>query len=95
VDVMPLLLDANQADIRDQLEAQADLVSAQNAVTGAMVNYHVARWNLLKNLGIIRVEAGQFWLKNQPIPGVAAPVLPGAGAQLPNVVTPGQVFGEQ
>jgi outer membrane protein TolC len=95
VNVMPLLLDANQADIRDQLEAQADLVSAQNAVTGAMVSYHVARWNLLKNLGVIRVEAGQFWLKNQPIPGVPAPVNLGVGAQLPNVVTPGQVFGEQ
>jgi hypothetical protein len=89
------LLDANQADIRDQLEAQADLVSAQNAVTGAMVNYHVARWNLLKNLGVMRVEAGQFWLGNQPILGVAAPVIPGAAAQLPNVITPGQVFGEQ
>ena len=95
VTVMPLLLDANQADIRDQLEAQADLVSAQNAVTSAMVNYHVARWKLLKNLGIMRVEAGQFWLKNQPIPGVPAPVNPSIGAQLPNVVTPGQVFGEQ
>jgi hypothetical protein len=49
----------------------------------------------LKNLGVIRVEAGQFWLKNQPIPGVPAPVNLGVGAQLPNVVTPGQVFGEQ
>ncbi len=95
VNVMPLLLDANQADIRDQLEAQADLVSAQNAVTGAMVNYHIARWNLLKNLGIMRVETGQFWLKNQPIPGGVAPVNPLGGAQLPNLITPGQVFGEQ
>lgn len=95
VTVMPLLLDANQADIRDQLEAQADLVSAQNAVTSAMVNYHVARWELLKDLGIMRVETGQFWLKNQPIPGVPAPVNPGVGVQLPNVVTPGQVFGKQ
>ena len=95
VNVMPLLLDANQADIRDQLEAQADLVSAQNAVTGAMVNYHVARWNLLKDLGVMRVETGQFWLGNQPLLGVAAPVIPSAAAQLPNVVTPGQVFGEQ
>ena len=95
VTVMPLLLDANQADIRDQLEAQGDLVSAQNAVTSAMVNYHVARWKLLKNLGIMRVGTGQFWLKTQPIPGVPAPVNPDVGAQLPNVVTPGQVFGEQ
>ncbi|MBT6450528.1 MAG: TolC family protein [Verrucomicrobiales bacterium] len=95
VNVMPLLLDANQADIRDQLEAQADLVSAQNAVTGAMVNYHVARWNLLKDLGVMRVETGQFWLGNQPLLGVAAPVIPSAAGQLPNVVTPGQVFGEQ
>jgi hypothetical protein len=64
-------------------------------VTDAMVDYHIARWNLLKNLGVMRVEAGQFWLKNQPIPGVPAPANPGDGAQLPNVVTPGQVFGEQ
>jgi len=84
VNVMPLLLDANQADIRDQLEAQADLVSAQNAVTGAMVNYHVARWNLLKNLGVMRVETGQFWLKNQPISGMPAPVNTGAAAQAQN-----------
>ena len=95
VTVMPLLLDANQADIRDQLEAQGDLVSAQNAVTSAMVNYHVARWKLLKNLGIMRVETEQFWLRSQPIPGVPSPVNPDVGAQLPNVVTPGQVFGEQ
>jgi len=95
VNVMPLLLDANQADIRDQLEAQADLVSAQNAVTGAMVNYHVARWNLLKDLGVMRVETVQFWLGNQPLLGVVAPVIPNAAGQLPNVVTPGQVFGEQ
>ncbi|MBC8326318.1 MAG: TolC family protein [Verrucomicrobia subdivision 3 bacterium] len=94
VNVMPLLLDANQADIRDQLEAQADLVSAQNAVTGAMVNYHVARWNLLKNLGIMRVGTGQFWLKNQPLPGVSAAINTGAAAQLPSVVTPKEVFGE-
>jgi outer membrane protein TolC len=94
VTVMPLLLDANQADIRDQLEAQADLVSAQNAVTGAIVNYHVARWNLLKNLGVMRVEAGQFWLEKQPVPGVP-PANPGGAAQLPDVVTPEEVFGER
>lgn len=95
VEVMPLLLQNGSADIRDQLEAQADLVSAQNDVTSAIVNYHVARWNLLKNLGILSVDDGEFWLRPQAIPGVAQPPLPGAPAALPAVITPSQVFGEE
>lgn len=95
VEVMPLLLQNGSADIRDQLEAQADFVSAQNDVTSAIVNYHVARWNLLKDLGILNVNDAEFWLRPQVIPGVAPPVLPGAPAALPAVITPSQVFGEE
>lgn len=94
VEVMPLLLQNGAADIRDQLEAQADLVEAQNDVTSAIVNYHVARWNLLKNLGVMSVEGEQFWLKKQEVSG-ENPTQGGEEPEgLPQVVTPSQVFGE-
>ena len=93
VEVMPLLLQNDDADIRDQLEAQADLVEAQNDVTSAVVDYHVARWNLLKNLGALSVEGEQFWLKNQSVSGSSTAYNPEAAEILPEVITPEQVFG--
>ena len=93
VEVMPLLLQNDDADIRDQLEAQADLVEAQNDVTSAIVDYHVARWNLLKNLGALSVEGEQFWLKNQSVSGSSTAVNPKTAEILPEVITPEQVFG--
>ena len=93
VEVMPLLLQNDDADIRDQLEAQADLVEAQNDVTSAVVDYHVARWNLLKNLGALSVEGEQFWLKNQSVSGSSSADNPEAAEILPEVITPEQVFG--
>ena len=93
VEVMPLLLQNDDADIRDQLEAQADLVEAQNDVTSAIVDYHVARWNLLKNLGTLSVEGEQFWLKNQSVSGSSTAVNPETAEILPEVITPEQVFG--
>ena len=93
VEVMPLLLQNDDADIRDQLEAQADLVEAQNDVTSAVVDYHVARWNLLKNLGVLSVEGEQFWLKNQSVSGSSTADNPEAAEILPEVITPEQVFG--
>ena len=93
VEVMPLLLQNDDADIRDQLEAQADLVEAQNDVTSAVVDYHVARWNLLKNLGALSVEGEQFWLKNQSVSGSSTADNPEAAEILPEVLTPEQVFG--
>ncbi|MBR67045.1 MAG: hypothetical protein CMO67_02880 [Verrucomicrobiales bacterium] len=93
VEVMPLLLQNDDADIRDQLEAQADLVEAQNDVTSAIVDYHVARWNLLKNLGVLRVEGEQFWLKNQSVSGFSSASNTGNEEILPKVITPEQVFG--
>ena len=94
VEVMPLLLQNGAADIRDQLEAQADLVEAQNDVTSSIVNYHVARWNLLKNLGVMSVEGEQFWLKKQGVSGENITQGAGEPEVLPRVVTPSQVFGE-
>jgi outer membrane protein TolC len=92
VDIMPIQVELDPStDIRDVLEAQADLVRAQNAVTEAMVDYHVTRLNLLKDLGTLNVESPQFWLKGQSVPGFRPTAED--GAELPEVVPPEQVFG--
>ena len=92
VDIMPIQVELDPStDIRDVLEAQADLVRAQNAVTEAMVDYHVTRLNLLKDLGTLNVESSQFWLREQTIPGFRATAE--IGAELPEVVPPEKVFG--
>lgn len=87
VQVMPLLLQAGQANIRDQLDAEADLLSAENAVTKAVVDFHIARLTFLKNLGTLNVEADGFWLPDQPVPGGEVP-----DNTLPDVPPPQQVF---
>jgi len=70
------------------------LVEAQNDVTSALVNYHVARWNLLKNLGVMSVKGERFWLKKQGLSGDTSTNNPEETRNLPEVVPPGQVFGE-
>ena len=68
-------------------------MEAQNDVTSAIVDYHVARWNLLKNLGALSVEGEQFWLKNHSVSGSSTAVNPENAEILPEVITPEQVFG--
>lgn len=51
-----MLLAAGRAETRDLLEAQAALVEAQNALTGAMVQYHIARLELLRAMDVLQVE---------------------------------------
>ncbi len=93
VEVMPIQVELDPTtDIRDVLEAQADLVRVQNAVTEAMVDYHVTRLNLLKELGTLNVEGTQFWLRPQRLPGEGKGPVNGGGAALPEVVPPDQIF---
>lgn len=93
VEVMPIQVELDPTtDIRNVLEAQADLVRVQNAVTEAMVDYHVTRLNLLKELGTLNVEGFQFWLRPQPLPGADKVPVNGAGGALPEVVPPDQIF---
>ena len=67
---------------------------SSSAVTSALVNYHVARWNLLKNLGVMSVEGERFWLKKQGLSGDTSTNNPKETGNLPEVVTPRQIFGE-
>ncbi|MBL7141170.1 MAG: TolC family protein [Planctomycetes bacterium] len=56
-----LLLQAERAKQRDVLEAERDLLTAQNALTGALVAHTVARLQFARDLGTLRIdEKGQI-----------------------------------
>ena len=56
-----LFLQAGRAQIRDVLEAQESLVSAQNALTAALVSYRVAELELQRDLGLLQVNELGLW----------------------------------
>ncbi len=53
-----LLLQAGRAETRDLLEAQNALVSARNALTSNLVDYHLARLQLLRDIGMLDLRDG-------------------------------------
>ncbi len=66
VDSTNLLLKLGRAEIRDVLEAQQDLLSTQNSLTSALVNYRVAELELQSNLGLLEVDHRGLWKEFQP-----------------------------
>jgi outer membrane protein TolC len=61
VDSTEMLLQAGRAIIRDVLDAQSALLSAQNNLAAAIVDYRVARLDLAVNMDILYVsETGQL-----------------------------------
>ena len=52
-----LRLDAGRADTRDILEAQEDLLEAQNAATAARINHRLSELALFRDLEILRLDA--------------------------------------
>lgn len=60
------LFDLGRAEIRDVLEAQDSLVSAQNALTAALVNYRVAELELQRDLGLLEVNERGLWREYDP-----------------------------
>lgn len=66
VESTTLFLEAGRAEIRDLLEAQEALVSAQNALTAALVNYRVAELNLQSDLGLLEVDETGLWQEYSP-----------------------------
>jgi outer membrane protein TolC len=93
VDNSTMLMDAGRAQTRDLLEAKNAQVSAYNAVTAALVDYHLTRLRLLLDMGVLKTDEGQFWLKEGSIPkrqpGEAQPQPTAASEQL---ITPEQLF---
>ncbi len=61
-----LFLEIGEAKIRDVLEARESLVSAQNALTAAMVNYRVAELELQRDMGVLEVDEKGNWREYQP-----------------------------
>lgn len=56
-----LFLEAGRIQIRDVLEAQDALLSAQNSLTAAVISYRVAELDLQRDLGLLRVDASGLW----------------------------------
>jgi outer membrane protein TolC len=63
-----LFLDAGRAQIqiRDLLDAQNDLLSAQNALTLAAVNYRIAELEMQSDMGLLKVDEKGLWHEYLP-----------------------------
>lgn len=61
-----LFLEAGRIQIRDLLEAQDALLSAQNALTAAVVSYRLAELELQRDLGLLNVDAKGLWKEFNP-----------------------------
>ncbi len=69
VESTDLFLQAGRAEIRDLLEAQEDLVSAQNALTAAIVNYRIAELELQRDLGVLEMDEKGLWHEPEELGG--------------------------
>lgn len=97
VDGANMLLDAGRASTRDLLEAQNDQLTAQNAVTSALVNYHLTRLNLLYAMGLFEPTLPQFWVKNPKFPqikGKETQLTPVNTAGSERLISPAELFLE-
>jgi outer membrane protein TolC len=61
-----LFLEAGRIEIRDLLDAQDDLLSAQNLLTRAVVDYRIAELELQRDLGVLKVNEQGLWQEFSP-----------------------------
>jgi outer membrane protein TolC len=61
-----LFLEAGRALMRDVLEAQEALITAQNAFTAALINYRINELALQRDLGVLEVTNQGLWLEYTP-----------------------------
>jgi outer membrane protein TolC len=61
-----LFLEAGRTQIRDLLEAQDALLSAQNSLTRAIVDYRIAELELQRDLGLLEVNQQGLWREFSP-----------------------------
>jgi len=66
VDSTNLFLQAGRAEIRDLLEAQNALNSAQNSLTNAVVSYRIGELELQRDLGVLEVGNNGLWEEFDP-----------------------------
>lgn len=56
-----MFLDAGRAQIRDLLEAQDALLSAQNSLTASVINYRTAELAIQRDAGVLEVNETGLW----------------------------------
>ena len=61
-----LFLQAGRAEIRDLLEAQESLFTAQNGLSSAVVNYRISELDLQRDMGVLQVNEKGLWKEYQP-----------------------------
>ena len=61
-----LFLEAGRAEIRDLLEAQDSLLSAQNSLTAAVVNYRTAELQFQRDLDLLTITKEGLWEEFSP-----------------------------
>ena len=66
VESTSLFLEAGRAQIRDLLDAQDALLSAQNGLTTALVNYRLGELALQRDAGVLEVDEKGLWQEYTP-----------------------------
>jgi len=61
-----LYIEAGRAEIRDLLEAQDALLSAQNALTSAVVEYRITELQVQRDMGLLEMDANGLWQEFSP-----------------------------
>jgi outer membrane protein TolC len=61
VESYSLLLEAGRLTVRDLLDAQDDLLQAQNLVTAALVDHTIANLNFFSDIGVLQVRPDGMW----------------------------------
>ncbi len=61
-----LFLEAGRAQIRDLLEAQEALLSAQNSLTSAIINYRISELELQRDIGVLHIDEKGIWQEYSP-----------------------------
>lgn len=61
-----MFLDAGRAEIRDLLDAQDALLSAQNQLTASIVSYRIAELSLQRDMGVLQVDETGLWKEFTP-----------------------------
>ena len=61
-----LFLKAGKAQIRDFLESQEALFTAQNNLTSAVISYRLAELELQREMGILKINADGLWQEYTP-----------------------------
>lgn len=93
VDAVNLLLETARAETRDLLEARNDQLGARNALTSALIDYHITRLEFLNDLGLFDSSLPRFWVENPPLPEAIAS-LAKAQPRTDSLTTPEALFKE-